>query len=78
MPGVVRIVWGARINWRFVPLPCLLFLWFDYLSLTIAGQLFYQYQWDILLLEAGIHEHSCRAAGSAFGKVRKSSTGRAS
>ena len=37
----------------FVPLPCLLFLWFDYLSLTIAGQLFYQYQWDILLLEAG-------------------------
>jgi lipase maturation factor 1 len=37
----------------FVPLPCLIFLWFDYLSLTIAGQLFYQYQWDILLLEAG-------------------------
>jgi lipase maturation factor 1 len=37
----------------FVPLPCLVFLWFDYLSLTIAGQLFYQYQWDILLLEAG-------------------------
>ena len=37
----------------FVPLPCLLFLWLDYLSLTVAGQLFYQYQWDILLLEAG-------------------------
>ena len=37
----------------FVPLPCLVFLWFDYLSLIIAGQLFYQYQWDILLLEAG-------------------------
>jgi lipase maturation factor 1 len=37
----------------FVPLPCLVFLWFDYLSLTIAGQQFYQYQWDILLLEAG-------------------------
>ena len=36
-----------------VPLPCLVFLWFDYLSLTVAGQLFYQYQWDILLLEAG-------------------------
>ena len=52
-----------------MPLPCLLFLWFDYLSLTIAGQLFYQYQWDILLL-GGIHEHSSRAAGSAFGKVR--------
>ena len=37
----------------FVPLLCLAFLWFDYLSLTVAGQLFYQYQWDILLLEAG-------------------------
>jgi predicted DCC family thiol-disulfide oxidoreductase YuxK len=37
----------------FLPLPCLVFLWFDYLSLTVAGQLFYQYQWDILLLEAG-------------------------
>jgi lipase maturation factor 1 len=37
----------------FLPLPCLAFLWFDYLSLTVAGQLFYQYQWDILLLEAG-------------------------
>ena len=37
----------------FVPLPCLVFLWFDYLYLTIAGQQFYQYQWDILLLEAG-------------------------
>jgi lipase maturation factor 1 len=37
----------------FMPLPCLIFLWFDYLSLTVAGQLFYQYQWDVLLLEAG-------------------------
>ena len=37
----------------FAPLPCLLFLWLDYLSLTVAGQVFYQFQWDILLLEAG-------------------------
>ena len=37
----------------FVPLPCLLFLWMTYLSLTVAGQIFYQFQWDILLLEAG-------------------------
>jgi predicted DCC family thiol-disulfide oxidoreductase YuxK len=37
----------------FVPMACLAFLWLDYLSLTIAGQLFYQFQWDILLLEAG-------------------------
>ncbi len=35
------------------PLPCLVFLWADYLSLTLAGQIFYQYQWDILLLETG-------------------------
>jgi lipase maturation factor 1 len=37
----------------FVPLPCLVLLWADYLSLSIAGQTFYQFQWDILLLEAG-------------------------
>jgi predicted DCC family thiol-disulfide oxidoreductase YuxK len=37
----------------FLPLPCLLFLWMTYLSLTVAGQIFYQFQWDILLLEAG-------------------------
>lgn len=37
----------------FVPLPCLVFLWMDYLSLSVAGQIFYQFQWDILLLEAG-------------------------
>ena len=37
----------------FAPLPCLVFLWADYLSLSVAGQVFYQFQWDILLLEAG-------------------------
>jgi hypothetical protein len=37
----------------FAPLPCLVFLWVDYLSLSVAGQIFYQFQWDILLLEAG-------------------------
>lgn len=37
----------------FAPAPCLIFLWANYLSLTIAGQDFYQFQWDILLLEAG-------------------------
>ena len=35
------------------PLPCLIFLWADYLSLSVSGQIFYQYQWDILLLETG-------------------------
>jgi predicted DCC family thiol-disulfide oxidoreductase YuxK len=37
----------------FAPAPCLIFLWANYLSLTVAGQDFYQFQWDILLLEAG-------------------------
>ena len=58
----------------FVPLPCLVFLWSDYLSLTVAGQLFYQYQWDILLLEAGFMSIFLCAAGSAFGKACESST----
>lgn len=35
------------------PGPCLVFLWAAYLSLTVGGQVFYQFQWDILLLEAG-------------------------
>ncbi len=37
----------------FAPLACLSILWAVYLSLTVAGQVFYQFQWDILLLEAG-------------------------
>ncbi len=37
----------------FAPLACLIFLWAVYLSLTVAGQVFYQFQWDILLLETG-------------------------
>ena len=47
------IVAAVVLMLGFVPLPCLVFLWIDYLSLSIAGQLFYQFQWDILLLEAG-------------------------
>jgi predicted DCC family thiol-disulfide oxidoreductase YuxK len=37
----------------FAPVPCLIFLWANYLSLTVAGQDFYQFQWDNLLLETG-------------------------
>ena len=37
----------------FVPLLCLIALFAFYLSLTIAGQTFLSFQWDILLLEAG-------------------------
>jgi hypothetical protein len=36
-----------------VPVPVLFFLWVFYLSLTIAGQDFLSFQWDILLLETG-------------------------
>lgn len=32
---------------------CALLLWIVYLSLTQAGQVFYSFQWDILLIEAG-------------------------
>lgn len=35
------------------PGPCLLALWAIYLSLCSVGSVFLQYQWDILLLEAG-------------------------
>jgi lipase maturation factor 1 len=35
------------------PVPVLFFLWVFYLSLTIAGQDFLSFQWDILLLETG-------------------------
>ncbi len=35
------------------PILCLVFLFVSYLSLTIAGQEFLSFQWDILLLETG-------------------------
>jgi len=33
--------------------PFLMLLWATYLSLCVGGQVFYQFQWDALLLEAG-------------------------
>jgi predicted DCC family thiol-disulfide oxidoreductase YuxK len=36
-----------------VPIVCLILLFVCYLSLTIAGQTFLSFQWDILLLETG-------------------------
>ncbi|HEY4282068.1 MAG TPA: lipase maturation factor family protein [Chthoniobacterales bacterium] len=36
-----------------VPIVCLILLFICYLSLTIAGQTFFHFQWDILLLETG-------------------------
>lgn len=46
---VVSVVLAAG----YAPMVCLVFLWANYLSLTIAGQNFYWFQWDTLLLEAG-------------------------
>src|SRR2546421_7040551 len=36
------------------PLPSLVFLWVLYLSLAAVGREFLAYQWDVLLLEAGV------------------------
>ena len=38
---------------EIAPILCLALLFVLYLSLTIAGQTFYSFQWDILLLETG-------------------------
>ena len=49
---------GAALSLPLVvglaPLPVLLVLWLDYLLLSIAGGEFLAYQWDALLLEAGL------------------------
>ena len=37
----------------FVPIVSLIVLFVSYLSLAVAGQTFFNFQWDILLLEAG-------------------------
>ena len=37
----------------FVPVPALLVCWAFYLSLSVAGQEFLEFQWDLLLLETG-------------------------
>lgn len=36
------------------PLPVSILLWASYLSLVNVGQVFFQYQWDVLLLETGM------------------------
>ncbi|HEY5792089.1 MAG TPA: lipase maturation factor family protein, partial [Chthoniobacterales bacterium] len=48
--GVVLSV-GLFFGW--LPGPILILLWAFYLSLTVMGQVFYNFQWDVLLLEAG-------------------------
>jgi hypothetical protein len=38
--------------WGFAPAVCLALLWACYLSLVSAGQAFFDFQWDLLLLES--------------------------
>jgi lipase maturation factor 1 len=45
---------GVLLIAGILPGPCLALLWLFYLSLTVAGQVFLGYQWDALLLEAGL------------------------
>ena len=48
---VAGIVCSLLLFAGVAPAPCLVFLWAGYLSLMGAGQVFYGYQWDALLLE---------------------------
>jgi predicted DCC family thiol-disulfide oxidoreductase YuxK len=47
------VVLSALLIFEIAPVVCLIGLFVFYLSLTIAGQTFLSFQWDILLLEAG-------------------------
>ena len=47
------VVVSALLTFGVVPIPALLGAFVAYLSLVNAGQLFFSYQWDILLLETG-------------------------
>jgi hypothetical protein len=47
------VVLSCLLILGFCPGPVLFCLWTCYLSLTVAGQVFLTYQWDILLLETG-------------------------
>ena len=44
---------SALLILGILPIPTLVLLWIDYLSLFHAGQVFLGFQWDILLLETG-------------------------
>ena len=53
------VAWGGTVLALLLilglaPLPTLVLLWALYLSLTVVGQNFLSFQWDALLLEAGL------------------------
>jgi len=57
--GFLQLICGAgavlslALIVQIAPVICLLLLWALYLSLSIAGQVFLNFQWDYLLLEVG-------------------------
>ena len=48
------IVLGMGLFFGVLPGLCVVLLWLGYLSLVVVGQVFLGYQWDSLLLEAGL------------------------
>ena len=44
---------GALVLAGFLPVPALFVCWLFYLSLSVVGQEFLEFQWDLLLLETG-------------------------
>jgi hypothetical protein len=58
-PALRAVCWGGiglsvLLIAGILPGPCLALLWLFYLSLTVVGQDFLSFQWDILLLESGL------------------------
>jgi predicted DCC family thiol-disulfide oxidoreductase YuxK len=56
--AVTSVAWlgiglSLALFFGFCQGPVLFLLWFFYLSLVVAGQVFYEFQWDNLLLETG-------------------------
>ncbi|MFB6212270.1 MAG: lipase maturation factor family protein [Candidatus Magasanikbacteria bacterium] len=51
--GSLGIIFSLLLFLNIIPLIAALMAWFLYLSITVGGQEFFAYQWDILLLEAG-------------------------
>jgi hypothetical protein len=48
------VVLAVMLLAGLLPGPCTILLWVGYLSLAVAGQEFLHFQWDSLLLEAGL------------------------
>jgi hypothetical protein len=51
---VAGVVFSLMVVAGLAQLPALLLLWVTYLSLAVAGQDFFMFQWDSMLLETGL------------------------